>query len=169
MAKNKRYASVRKRRVFAPFGACGNKEMAPFRCRKCGGCPRNGSIMTQKNKNKMPGVRECGKGLALNIEGVGCHRSLSLSVFNTKGIGIKTYYSNCVDCTYHDAPDIPATLPFVTARLMQPNSKYCGTFLIKDIAIAAILSGILKPRFVPLPIPLPFPFTINKHVRKPYP
>ncbi|GFR32054.1 uncharacterized protein TNCT_258491 [Trichonephila clavata] len=41
--------------------------------------------------------------------------------------------------------------------------------LIKDIAIAAILSGILKPRFVPLPIPLPFPFTINKHVRKPYP
>ncbi|GFS36420.1 uncharacterized protein NPIL_446221 [Nephila pilipes] len=42
-------------------------------------------------------------------------------------------------------------------------------FLIKDIAIAAILGGLLKPRFVPLPIPLPIPFTINKHVRKPYP
>ncbi|GIZ03205.1 uncharacterized protein CEXT_442021 [Caerostris extrusa] len=49
-------------------------------------------------------------------------------------------------------------IPFITA-----------TFLIKDLAIAAILGGILKPRFIPLPIPLPIPFTINKHIRKPYP
>ncbi|KAF8766984.1 uncharacterized protein LOC129966811 [Argiope bruennichi] len=41
--------------------------------------------------------------------------------------------------------------------------------LMKDIAIAAILAGILKPRFVPLPIPIPFKLIFSKHTRKPYP
>ncbi|CAL1273732.1 unnamed protein product [Larinioides sclopetarius] len=41
--------------------------------------------------------------------------------------------------------------------------------LMKDLAIAAILAGILKPRFVPLPIPIPLKLIFSKHTRKPYP
>ncbi|XP_042911539.1 uncharacterized protein [Parasteatoda tepidariorum] len=42
-------------------------------------------------------------------------------------------------------------------------------FMTKEIALAAIIGGLLKPRFVPLPIPIPLPITFSKHVRKPYP